>query len=208
MHNIFINDKWRKYAGDDIRRLELRFWPKRKAKSIFTRRLLCPNLPPTWALPPWQFLFLNRFLKNLLLWNQSNLSLARIRFNWVFYPPWINWIGSFILCTTCIVFLLHVYQALKMYTSSFILLVYFILYSLNNVHWCRWYVHVKKKSWEGVLSRIPVKINRLSHYYCRILEVGGTLMSPHTTDFNTLGSSWYAFCALQIWNTHFSSPDL
>jgi hypothetical protein len=25
--------------------------------------------------------------------------------------------------------------------------------------------------------------------YCRKLEVGGTLMSPHTTDFNTLGSS-------------------
>ena len=35
--DIFINDKWRKYAGDDIgrlfkitRRLELRFWPTRK----------------------------------------------------------------------------------------------------------------------------------------------------------------------------------
>jgi hypothetical protein len=39
--------------------------------------------------------------------------------------------------------------------------------------------------------------------YCRKLEVGGTLMSPHTTDFNTLGSSWYAFCALQIWKTVF-----
>jgi hypothetical protein len=25
--------------------------------------------------------------------------------------------------------------------------------------------------------------------YCRKLEVGGTLMSPNTTDFNTLGSS-------------------
>jgi hypothetical protein len=28
-------------------------------------------------------------------------------------------------------------------------------------------------------------------------------MSPHTTYFNTLGSSRYAFCALQIWNTVF-----
>ena len=35
--DIFINDKWRKYAGGDIgwlfkitRRLELRFWPRRK----------------------------------------------------------------------------------------------------------------------------------------------------------------------------------
>ena len=86
------------------------------------------------------------------------------KLNWVFYS----------LYMTCIVFLLQVYQALKrykMYTSSFILLMYIILYSLNS--------------------------------YCRKLEVGGTLMSPHTTDFNTFGSSWYAFCALQIWNTIF-----
>jgi hypothetical protein len=37
----------------------------------------------------------------------------------------------------CIVFLLQVYQALKMYTSGFILLMYIILYSLNVFHWCR-----------------------------------------------------------------------
>ena len=52
--NIFINDKWRKYAGGDIgrlfkitRRLELRFLTNGKAKSTFTRRLLRPNCPPT-----------------------------------------------------------------------------------------------------------------------------------------------------------------
>jgi hypothetical protein len=71
------------------------------------------------------------------------------KLNWVFYS----------LYMTCIVFLLQVYQALKMYTSSFILLMYIILYSLNVFHWCRWYVHVKKKSWEGVLSHIPIPVN-------------------------------------------------
>jgi hypothetical protein len=55
--------------------------------------------------------------------------------NWVFYS----------LYMTCIVFLLQVYQALKMYTSGFILLMYIILYSLNVFHWCRWKVFVLEK---------------------------------------------------------------
>jgi hypothetical protein len=90
------------------------------------------------------------------------------KLNWIFYS----------LYMACIVFLLQVYQALKMYASSFILLMYIILYSLNIFHWCRFYVHVKKKSWEGVLSRIPVKINRLSRYV-ELLQKTGSLGYPH-----------------------------
>ena len=51
--DIFINDKWRKYAGGDIRATlklqgDLNFaLTNQKAKSTFTRRLLHLNRPPT-----------------------------------------------------------------------------------------------------------------------------------------------------------------
>jgi hypothetical protein len=55
--DIFINDKWRKYAGGDIGRLFKITKPtwtslltNEKVKSTFTMRLLCPNRPPTWVL--------------------------------------------------------------------------------------------------------------------------------------------------------------
>ena len=54
--NIFINDKWRKYAGGVIERLQnyKAIWTSlltnEKVKSTFTRRLLRPNRPLTWAL--------------------------------------------------------------------------------------------------------------------------------------------------------------
>ena len=44
--DIFINDKWRKYAGGDIVRLFKITWrllTNEKAKSTFTRQLLRPN---------------------------------------------------------------------------------------------------------------------------------------------------------------------
>ena len=59
--DIFINDKWRKYAGGDIgrlfkitRRLELRFWPTRKRSEpsqgdFFARIALQPSNPATKA---------------------------------------------------------------------------------------------------------------------------------------------------------------
>ena len=132
------------------------------------------------------------------------------KLNWVFYS----------LYMTCIVFLLqvHVYQALKMYTSSFIHLMYIILYSLNIFLWCRWYVYVKKKSWEGVLSRIPVKINRLSRY-CRVTAENwklGVPSCPHTllilipleaADMHTVHSKYGIpfFSTLQSWKFFFPS---
>ena len=51
--DIFINDKWRKYAGSDIGRLFkitrrlTSLSTNEKAKSTFTKRLLRPNRPPT-----------------------------------------------------------------------------------------------------------------------------------------------------------------
>ena len=54
--DIFINDKWRKYTGSDKATLQnykatwTSLLTNEKAKSTFTRRLLCPNSPPTWAL--------------------------------------------------------------------------------------------------------------------------------------------------------------
>ena len=58
VHNIdiFINDKWGENTHTATLQNYKATWTSlmtnEKVKSTFTRRLLCPNRPPTWALPP------------------------------------------------------------------------------------------------------------------------------------------------------------
>ena len=88
----------------------------------------------------------------------------------------------------------------------------FFLPTMNKLNWVFYSVHdmhcffvaavsgIERYTSSFILLMYIIILHSLNSY-CRKLEVGGTLMSPHTADCNTLGSSWYAFCALQIWNT-------
>jgi len=78
-----------------------------------------------------------------------------------------------------------------------------LMYSLNIFHWCRWYVHLKKKSWEGILSRIPVKINRLSRYV-ELLQKTGSSGYPHIPTHCWFWYPWKELiCILYIANMEY-----
>jgi hypothetical protein len=100
--------------------------------------------PLTWSSIIFHFLF--QMIKQYIKLNKSSLNtkLCKEIINYIKINAWnfraglttmnkLNWV-FYSLYMTCIVFLLQVYQALKMYTSSFIVLMYIILYSLNIFH--------------------------------------------------------------------------
>ena len=124
--DIFINDKWRKYATlQNYKAAWTSLLTNEKVKSTFTRRLLCPNRPPMWTLLKksnihklhsklflWSFYF--TFLKlhhicvvmvsmltyNLVDWAQLDQTKDYSIGIWT--KANIGWFWIRIMCVTCL----------------------------------------------------------------------------------------------------------